>query len=178
MEVTQSSPGVYIIVISGHDQTDLGDFDLVVNRGDGQNCMGDTMEVHSWPWNYDTSGTAQLSSSDASTSGPGGNGYPYDDVEFYGERDSGLSYEFEMSRDSAYSTYGFSGSLYDPELWLMDPECNQYTHQDDGGSGTLGHLISLSGLPYDGIWTLVAGTDNISSSYGSGLGYYDLTVSR
>jgi hypothetical protein len=178
LEVTPSSSGVYTIVISGYDETELGDFDLVVNRGDGRNCLGDAAEVDSWPWDYDTNATARLSSSDASTGGPGGNGYPYDDVEFFGERDSGLSYEFEMSRDSSYSSYGVNGTLYDPELWLMDPECNEYTHQDDGGSGNFDHLISLSGLPYDGIWTLVAGTDNISSNYGSGYGHYDLTVSR
>jgi len=54
----------------------------------------------------------------------------------------------------------------------MDPECNEYTDQDDGGAGTNSHLIDLgSGLPYDGIWTLVAGTDNIASNLGSGLGY-------
>ena len=70
-------------------------------------------------------------------------------------------------------------ALYDPYLYLLDPECQVYEQDDDSSSGSdYGSEIEVAaGFPYDGIWTLVA-TSYYGSESSQGEGGVELAVAR
>ena len=166
---TAPATGIYTLAIKAPEGS-VGDYDLVINRGDGENCLADDWQVGAWPYSYNYS----LNSQDAANAFTHGNAahYYYDDVEFKGERDSSLAYTFTLD------AWG-SSPLDDPYLYLLDPECQVYEQDDDSSSGSdYGSEIEVAaGFPYDGIWTLVA-TSYYGSDSSQGEGGVELAVAR
>ena len=88
--------------------------------------------------------------------GPRGDGYYYEDWEFFGEAGSWLYAEI-------------LGADFDSYFYLLDEGCNIIASDDDGGSGLMSRLDLY--LPYTGVYTLVV-TSFSSYEYG----YYDMDV--
>ncbi len=161
--------GVYTVVVKASSGT-VGSYDLALNKGEGANCLSDDWQVGTWPY----SSTFSLNAMDSAGAFSHGNAasHLYDDVEFVGERDSSLNYVFSLE------PWGTSDPLEDPYLYLLDPACQVHEEDDDGGVSAFGSEISLGGgLPYDGIWTLVATSWDGATSH-TGMGDMELSASR